>query len=66
MKRRDLLRASFSKAAQVLPLALAATGSLGKLLQMGAGLAPPPEAASFPRANPKEACNSKAVNQEEK
>ena len=51
MKRREMLRAGFSKAAKALPLALAAAGSLGGLLQMGAALAPAPEAASFPTGN---------------
>lgn len=65
MKRRDMLRAGFSKAAQVLPLALAASGGLGKLAQMGAGLAPAPEVASFPTGNPKEANISEGSTKEE-
>jgi hypothetical protein len=65
VKRREMLRAGFSRAAQVLPLALTATGSLGKLLQMGAGLAPLPEVASFPTGNPKEAGNSEDLTKRE-
>jgi hypothetical protein len=54
-----MLHAGFSKVAQALPLALAATtGSLGKLLQMGAGLAPAQEVASFPAGNPKGSINA--------
>ncbi len=51
MKRRDLLRAGFNNLARVLPAALAATGSLGRLLSVGAGRGQPPEAASFPSGN---------------
>lgn len=53
MKRREMLHAGLRKAAQVLPLALAATGGLGRLAQGGAGLTPPQEVASFPTGNPK-------------
>jgi len=60
-----MLRAGFSKAAQILPQALAAGGSLGRLLQTGAGLPPPREVASFPSGNPEASDNSKELTKEE-
>ena len=55
MKRREMLRLALSKAARILPVALAAAGSPVKLMQAGAGLIPPPKAASFPAGNSIEA-----------
>ena len=65
MKRREMLRAGFSKAAQFLPLALTATGGLAKLVQLGAELAPAPEVASFPTGNPNKTGNSEELTKEE-
>lgn len=65
MKRREMLRLGLTKAAQVMPLALAAIGSLGGLTQVGAGLLQPQEVASFPAGNHKKADQSEDLFKEE-
>lgn len=65
MKRREMLRASFGKAARVLPLALSVTGSLGSMLQAGAGLLQHQEVAAFPRGKAKAAGSEKELTREE-
>ncbi|MHB8069329.1 MAG: hypothetical protein ACYDIC_15665 [Desulfobaccales bacterium] len=51
MKRREMLRQGLSELAQVLPWALAATGSFGRLFGAGAGRSRPRDVASFPRGH---------------
>lgn len=51
MKRREMLRKGISDLVQVLPLAIAATGCFGRLLNLGAGLNRPRDVVSFPREN---------------
>ena len=65
MKRREMLRAGFRDLAQALPLALVATGSLGRLLTAGAGLLRPPTAASFPGGNGRISGKSEVYKEEE-
>ena len=60
-----MLRQGLTKAAQVLPLALSATGSLGRLMQVGAGLLQPQEVASFPAGKPKATDPSEELIKEE-
>ncbi|MDD2902169.1 MAG: hypothetical protein PHU44_07010 [Syntrophales bacterium] len=65
LKRREMLRLGLTKAARILPLALAATGSLGRLMQVGAGLIHPQKVASFPAGKPEEAHRSEDLTMEE-
>ena len=65
MKRREMLRAGFRDLAQALPLALVATGGLGRLLNVGAGLVRPPLAASFPSGNAQTLGKSEVLKEEE-
>jgi hypothetical protein len=65
VKRREMLRKSMGDLAQILPLALAATGSLGRLLSLKAGLTRPREAASFPTGNREGAGKAQVITTEE-
>ena len=65
MKRREMLRLALSKAARILPVALAAAGNPVKLMQTGAGLIPPQGVASFPAGAPKKAQSAKNLTTEE-
>ena len=65
MKRREMLRLSLTKAARILPLTLSVTGSLVRLVQVGAGVLQSQEVASFPAGNPNQADQSKDLIKEE-
>jgi len=65
VKRREMLRKSMGDLAQILPLALAATGGLGRLLSSKAGLSRPREVASFPTGNREAEGKAKGLKQEE-
>lgn len=65
VQRRDLLRAGFKNLAQILPVSLAATGGLGRLLNLGAGLSRPREVASFPTGNREADGNAQVLKKEE-
>jgi hypothetical protein len=65
VKRREMLRKGVRDLAQILPLALAATGGLSRLLYPGAGCSRPREVASFPAGKREADGQAKALNKEE-